>query len=93
MAAVPRFGGILALSVLCAGCVVGSPRPEPRLSVARAPASRVGPDAILPPASGCRGAEEHERPPRPTKDAVWIEGYCHFAVTHYTWVEGSWRTR
>jgi hypothetical protein len=106
MTAVPRTHGLVARSALrflcltClffAGCVVGAPRPSSRIEIARAPVSRVDRESsVLPPAGGCSGAEskpEQSRPAPPTKDAVWVEGFCHFDVTHYTWVDGNWRTR
>ena len=78
---------------LSAGCVVGAPRPTPRLDVARAPAARSAPDAVaLPAPAGCPAPGPGEpRPPSPSPTAVWVSGHCHWDVTRYVWIEGEWR--
>jgi hypothetical protein len=91
-----RFGTLLVLALVEAGCVIGAERPPSRLELARAPSEPPSHDAsALAERRGCPSVvpTTEEVPPPPSRDAVWIAGACHSTSVQYEWVPGHWEAR
>ena len=82
-----RHVGTLAFGLAVSACVVGTPLPPSRVELARGPSNEPGGGSP----AACAGART-ERPPRPAKNAVFIDGYCHFDGARYAFVPGRWET-
>lgn len=85
----------IALALAAPACVVGAERRPSRVEAARAPLDPAegAPHASLRGESGCAGATPAPVPPRPSPDAVWIDGDCHWDGVRYVWVDGRWQAR
>ncbi|HEX4339358.1 MAG TPA: hypothetical protein VH062_25805 [Polyangiaceae bacterium] len=80
---------MVAFGLAASACVVGTDRPASRLDVARAPVDE--PPAVSSTGTAARCTGERPAPPlRPTTDATWIDGFCHFDGARYAYVPGRW---
>ncbi len=68
--------GLVPFALALAACVATEPPLEPRGVSVGSP----------PPAPRL----EAQRPPQPSGDAVWIEGYWHWTGMQYAWIPGHW---
>jgi hypothetical protein len=70
------LGTAVLAAVLLPACVVNEPSAPPRgVSVSGPP-----PEPI----------REEARPPAPTAQSVWVNGYWHWTGVQYTWIPGHW---
>ncbi len=79
-----RRAGLLVAGLLPSSCVVGAERPPSRLDLARSPTESH---------AGCSSDRSDERPPRPSSNALWLDGYCHYDGIRYVWQPGHWERR
>jgi len=94
-----RRPSLLALLPLLGltGCVLGAETRPTRSQAMNGPPPRPDETAnaagYIARSPGAQATAEPPRPPRPSRDYVWLEGYWHWNGVRYGWVPGSWENR
>jgi len=85
---------VVGISLSAPSCVLGTRRPPSRVGVARAPLgdAREITSTTSMTTPGCRSGPE-PRPASPARDAVWVDGSCHYDGVGYEWIPGRWERR
>lgn len=79
-------------ALVATSCVVGSGSRPTRVEASRETGEGGSFDVMtVGDHRACAGV--HPRPRPPAKDALWIEGSCHFDGVDFHWVEGRWESR